>query len=210
MFDGARSEILGGAVLESTTATKGFTPKIFTMRGIFLPRAEVRPGARKGKKIEARVPGIRVEVRPEAAQERQAERARRARERAEARRREEEYARRQRQAMLSAIEYDQMQMEEVRKKLAAAAAALGVVGAFAGMGMIYLGFQSILASLEGLVVAVPAVLLEGLRGLLMVLASGDPTLTAATALVGLSLLVAARNAIVSAGKAHAQRREYGY
>lgn len=215
MADGAVESI--HRPTEDAPIKRSSLPRIFAMKDFFVPRAEAQTTARAAHAIETQVPAIRVEIRPNARQEHDAAEARRIRQAKEARIqqrlariRAESEALRYKAMIRRVLEREERDMEGLKKALALGVSSLGVVGILGGAAAVYLSFQSVLASLEAFATVAPIAALEGIHAFLGVLAAGDPTLTAATAFVGFSLLLAATNAAVSGAKVRAQRREYGY
>lgn len=197
MAEAAHLELRDRASNDTERLRARRAPKIFAMRGMFAPRPEKRAPR------EARVPAIRAEVRPQARQERLHIERRREQQRTED-------LRRQHESLIRFSEREERQRRELMNILSAGAAFIGTIAALGVASAIVLGFQSILASLEGAAAVLPAVGFEVLRGVLTFLAAGDPTFTAATLFVGMSLLIATRNMVVSGNKVREDRRRWSH
>lgn len=218
MFDGERGESIDRREAGVLPVVSRRGSKLSSMGEFFIPQAEVSFWPRK-RKIEARVPGIRVDVDPARLQPRREEKLRRENElkvaRERARQRVEELRAGMRSAMEQMDREREKQMEHLRNVAVAGGTLIGGMVAFGVIAGIYLEFQSIVASipsvLSGLGAFAETALVassEALRALLAVLAAGDFTMTAAVALVTLSLSFAAIKATLSGIEVRKQRTSF--
>lgn len=235
MIDGARAESFREGVTVVLPPVRRRMPKVFAMKGIFVPRANTpradysfervfddRLHVESVTPIDARANEIKTKKRRRqeskdgfALKERVDRIYQRIHAQNEAKRARAEELRAQ-YARDNRMYEDLIAREEaqMKKYVTAATSVLTVLGGFGALGIAVLEgptiITSAIASLEGLVTLAPAVIAETVKGFIALLALGNPMITIPTVVLGVGLTMLLTTAVVTGAKARAQRGEYGY